>query len=313
MTALDQGIALIAHYREKYPQTTWGDPICYTDPCRCKPDYHLAAGALISDSGPFGLRRNSKGAFHLPRTGVPKYTGTVAKRTLENIAACAAVGLHYWCEHKGVGVLWAVDDDQRAHRVAIKRPEQKSWHLCVQNYRIQPCSDAPEVILTDERQCVHTVKGEARWAVANTMAVLRGQLALEIPGQFDLEAPEEPMARRPRMGEPGFLHAHERRTLATARERSLAAKEALYAAEDARIEDEVRARMGADPLPGRTAPAGFMTNTQAVALIKHDPDYLGDIPDLALHNVLDDQSLREHHPVVRREMTSRGLTERKRA
>lgn len=313
MTSLDQGIARIAHFRAKYPQTTWGDPICYSDECRCPPDYHLAASALISDSGPFGLRRNKAGAFVFPRGGSPKYTGTVTKRTLENIAACAAVGLHFWSENKAVGMLWGVDDDQRAHRVRINRPHQTSSHYCDRNYRILPFSDAPEVLLTDERQCVHAVKGEARWAVANTMSVLRDQLALEIGGQFDTEAPEEPMARRPKMGEPGFLHAHERRTLAAARERSLSEREERYAEEDAAIEDRVRAELGADPLPGRPALPGFMSNSQAVALIKHDPGYLGDITDQALLNVLDDQSLREHHPVVRREMTSRGLTERKRA
>jgi hypothetical protein len=42
-------------------------------------------------------------------------------RTREHLAACDAVGLHYWAEAPSAGHIWAVDDAQHAHLVQIDR------------------------------------------------------------------------------------------------------------------------------------------------------------------------------------------------
>jgi hypothetical protein len=51
------------------------------------------------------------------------------KRTLERLAACEAVGLHYWSDHPWAHCVWAVDDHQQAHVVRIN-PDGTSAHVC---------------------------------------------------------------------------------------------------------------------------------------------------------------------------------------
>lgn len=41
------------------------------------------------------------------------------KVTATKMAACAAVGLHYWADHPLPGRVWAVDDNQQAHVVRV--------------------------------------------------------------------------------------------------------------------------------------------------------------------------------------------------
>ena len=52
------------------------------------------------------------------------------KRTNERLAACEAVGLHYWGDHPVAGHVWAVDDHQRAHVVRIHFAIGTAQHVC---------------------------------------------------------------------------------------------------------------------------------------------------------------------------------------
>jgi hypothetical protein len=49
------------------------------------------------------------------------------KGTRERLAACEAVGLHWWADHPVAGHVWAVDDHQQAHVVRIRGTVQ---HVC---------------------------------------------------------------------------------------------------------------------------------------------------------------------------------------
>lgn len=50
------------------------------------------------------------------------------KLTLQRLAACEALGLHYWADHPTAHHIWAVDDHQRAHVVRIRRGSAQ--HVC---------------------------------------------------------------------------------------------------------------------------------------------------------------------------------------
>ena len=52
------------------------------------------------------------------------------KGTLERLAACQAVGLHYWSDHPVAKHFWAVDDHQQAHVVKIDRDGGTARHVC---------------------------------------------------------------------------------------------------------------------------------------------------------------------------------------
>jgi hypothetical protein len=52
------------------------------------------------------------------------------KRTRERLAACHAVGLHFWADHPLPNHVWAVDDHQRAHVVRINRDVSTALHAC---------------------------------------------------------------------------------------------------------------------------------------------------------------------------------------
>jgi hypothetical protein len=49
------------------------------------------------------------------------------KGTRERLAACAAVGLHYWADHPAAYCIWAVDKRRRAHAVQI--PARAAYHV----------------------------------------------------------------------------------------------------------------------------------------------------------------------------------------
>ena len=73
------------------------------------------------------------------------------KRTRECLAACAAVGLHYWGDHPRARHVWAVDDSQRAHVVRINR-DGTAQHVCSPELLIEQCAllDAIEEVPGDQ-------------------------------------------------------------------------------------------------------------------------------------------------------------------
>lgn len=99
----------------------------HTPHCRHDESYHHPGTPWkpkgVSDTGPFGLRRDKKtGAWKWPRYAkTSKNPVAIPERTRENIAACAAIGLSYWSESNSVNELWAVDDHQNARLVTIHR------------------------------------------------------------------------------------------------------------------------------------------------------------------------------------------------
>lgn len=74
---------------------------------------------------------------------MPSLTLTSAER----IAACAAVGLHYWSDSPVPRVVWACGDDQRFHLVRLDRVTRTAHHVCGLRY------EAPGMQLTG--RCWH--------------------------------------------------------------------------------------------------------------------------------------------------------------
>jgi hypothetical protein len=110
---------------EPYPDQDW-EPKSH---CGHAARYHEPESPDIDENlRYFGLRRNRRtGASEFPPAPKSRGDAPIPKRTLENIAACAAVGLSYWSEAPGVNRLWAVDDKTRkAHEVRIDRKAGKA-------------------------------------------------------------------------------------------------------------------------------------------------------------------------------------------
>ncbi|MBV8178644.1 MAG: hypothetical protein JOY55_19835 [Mycobacterium sp.] len=85
-------------------------------------DPHEPAGADLDESLRFyGLRRAADGSHTWIRRQAPRPESAIPARTLENLAACAALGLAYWSEAPGANRLWAIDDDRQPHQVTIDR------------------------------------------------------------------------------------------------------------------------------------------------------------------------------------------------
>ena len=58
----------------------------------------------------------------------------IPKTTAERIAACAAVGLHYWSDSPVAHTIWANSDDQRFHLVRFDRVTRTAHHVCGLGY-----------------------------------------------------------------------------------------------------------------------------------------------------------------------------------
>lgn len=100
------------------------------------------------------------------------------------------------------------------------------------------------------------------------------------------------------------------------REAEVAAEsDAIYEAAlaKARAEADARDKADAEALV-RAATPKPMSRVQARSLLLHDPDYLGDITNDALVDLLDDETVKPYHARIRTELrVNRGLTQRKSA
>jgi hypothetical protein len=69
------------------------------------------------------------------------------KRTRECLAACQAVGLHYWSDHPLAHHVWAVDDHQQAHVVRVRR-DGTAQHVCgsADPVAVEWCAGADEAV-----------------------------------------------------------------------------------------------------------------------------------------------------------------------
>jgi hypothetical protein len=75
------------------------------------------------------------------------------KQIRERLAACEAVGLHYWSDHPASSHFWAVDDHQQAHSVRINRKTGTAQHVCCREASSDEagqCASAPEAVAYSE-------------------------------------------------------------------------------------------------------------------------------------------------------------------
>lgn len=193
LSPIEQGREQVAALAAKHPQTTWTPPRCRyeepewgpltpdgtlgpnpTIPCAHAQGFHSPRGGVVSDEPVPGLRRRADGALHWVRPRVTTQ-GKVPKRTLENIAACVALGLSYWSEAPGANMIYAADTDQRAHRVRIDRRAGTAEHRCLDTIRIDPDTQLPRD--GSKREC-DTALCTASWAIPSTMDVLMNAMEL---------------------------------------------------------------------------------------------------------------------------------------
>lgn len=113
--------------------------------------------------------------------------------------------------------------------------------------------------------------------------------------------------------------AAEKRAAKAAREKREAQRDAELAEIAAKAEAEARAKYAAQDKAEaealvRAATPKPMSRAQAKSLLLHDPDYLGDITNDALVDLLDDESVKPYHARIRTELrVNRGLTQRRSA
>ena len=136
-----------------------------------KPGLHRAQGAgeprrMIGDPFP-GYRRDAIGSDWPTRWTPPKCGGNIPKRTLENIAACAALGLSYWSETTGGNMIYGVDEDGHAHQVRVDRKALKAEHCCSQTWRYDPSTQGPRY--DTKKECPLKTVRDFPWSLPPTM------------------------------------------------------------------------------------------------------------------------------------------------
>lgn len=81
----------------------------------------------------------------------PKRTTGLPGKTLESVAACAALDLTYWSDHPQSRLVWAADLHGRFHEVEVDRKTGVAQHYCGKSRRLgskgelldtTPCADA---------------------------------------------------------------------------------------------------------------------------------------------------------------------------
>lgn len=176
------------------------------------------------------------------------------------------------------------------------------------------------------RNCAHRVGGLQEHGVVSNGVTYRCPCPCHTTEETEMPTPtpasdkavaKKAAAKKRTPVSMGGLTAAERRAQKEGRERRQAERDAEYARRDAEIEAEVRAdaeaRDKAEALVKAATPPA-MGRAQARALLLHDPDYLGDIPNAALVDLLDDESVKPYHARIRTELrVNRGLTQRKSA
>ncbi|MUL44491.1 hypothetical protein FZI85_17360 [Mycobacterium sp. CBMA293] len=77
---------------------------------------------------PEGMRRTKAGAYVWKKQSHVRPETPIPNRTLENQAACRAVGLSFWSDAPKPSSVWAVDDNQKAHLVKLNRNQALAHH-----------------------------------------------------------------------------------------------------------------------------------------------------------------------------------------
>lgn len=247
-----------------------------------------------------------------------KFEVEIPERTRENIAACAALGLGYWSErpgkvHRG-RLVWAIDDQRRAHSIEVNTDLRVASHVCGESWAVLNVGELQE--------CPDIDKSEM-YGIPSTMQLIYpkeepvpGPAPDKVPRKKRnplINGPDNPF-KQPAFGSP----EHEAQVTADviARAKSPQGPTPADIAEygpnlKARVEDGCTPRPKAKPTKtSYSAPKKVgMTITAAVKLLHHDPDYLADIPNERLVEILDIAAEKMHHPKIRVELRARGLTE----
>ena len=148
---------------------------------------------------------------------------------------------------------------------------------------------------------------------ASTSASWRG-LGMMCSPKAKVNTAQPPIAARVSAVKLTKLTAAERRLSKERRERNAARRDAemadLMERDPARIraEYEAKHRAEADALQRAASEKPMSRVRQARALLHHDPDGLGDIPNAALVDLLEDESVAAHHDRIHTELAARGLT-----
>lgn len=111
---------------------------------------------------------------------MPRRTGDtrpLRKATREALAACEAVGLHYWADHRRAHHLWAVDDRQRAHVVRINREDGTAQHACRPELLIEARGTCRECVGDDEAVSYNNDQGEQQMTTQKENRPTQGEAA----------------------------------------------------------------------------------------------------------------------------------------
>lgn len=320
------------------PRCSDQDPYVYPDgtsnapnPCSHSDDYHRPSGAARSEMAGFvGLRYSKRtGAFSWPKSAPIKFTpGKLPDRTLENIAACAALGLSFWAEagsSRGVWNAWAVDDDQRVHMVKIDYTARKATHECLSTARYDPVRQWPRD--DSKKRCEGFILA-ADYDVEDTRASLFDHEEDPMPTATTSPFGRAMKPSTPQAGFGGNLTAAEKRERKKRREKQEADRDAemaelaaataakvaamtdeelaAYRAETSRKMAEANVAVAvAKAKMSPTKPPPGMTMAAAIALLHHDPDHLGDIPTEHLHAILLTPGEKAYHAKIRKELKRR--------
>lgn len=105
----------------------------------------------------------------------------IVKKTRENMAACAAVGLSYWSGHPTAGLVWAVDAYQTAHPVHVDR---KNGTAAIGDYELSRSSASAAKVVGDSVY--------VPWSIDSDQAVLDAQftvISAELKSQRAITTP----------------------------------------------------------------------------------------------------------------------------
>lgn len=236
--------------------------------CRNLDDHRPSGVKLDENLQLFGLKRDRQGRSYFPPPARSRGEAAIPKRTQENIAACAAVGLSYWSEGYAPNLLWAVDDTtRRAHQVRIDRKAGKAEHHCHTTGRYDPKTQRPRP--DSEQSCGSECGRTEKWSIART----QDELALQLEGRVAADEPA-PSAEPEEM--PRSSSADPAPTV----------MEMSYALHNQKP----------------------MSREVARSLLLHDPGYLDDIPTGTLADLRHDPYCEEHYHVIAAELHRRELT-----
>lgn len=234
-------------------------------------------------------------------------TRTIPKRTVENLSACASVGLTYWSEHPAPSHLWAVDTGTGTyHAVRIDRRNKSAHHVCGIGAGLDNEVIHGRCAGTGDRATYTSVPSGTLDVVADLLGTPRAE-------------PSDTAAAPPTDDLP-VITAHIGPAGSTAGITAAQLVDAYTSpvtpsptTPSPRPVSPARRRLSLPSPPPTTlttpdATAYTRSLPQIVAAINHDPDYLDDLTDAELERALGHTA---HDTVITAELESRAHTDEK--